>query len=92
MGTNELRTLLLSVSYLRLCKEAKAAAISKKPPASTTRRLFWCCQNGAKRDILCVAAKQKRDYRVVSLVIPTPTPEWPFDGLRTVPRRRRGEL
>jgi hypothetical protein len=30
----------------------------------------------------------ERDYRVTPLVIPTPAPERPFDGLRTVPRRR----
>jgi len=38
-----------------------------------------------KCDILYLA-KGKRDYRALTPVIPTPTPEWPFDGLRTVPR------
>jgi len=46
--------------------------------------------NEAKSAILWLAAKPKKDYRVLTLVIPRPTPERPFDGLRTVPRRRRG--
>jgi hypothetical protein len=38
-------------------------------------------QNTLKSGILYAAAKQKRDYRVVALVIPTPTPERPGDRL-----------
>jgi len=57
---------------------------------------FLLLPNELRYSILYLAAKQKRDYRVAALVIPTPTPEWPFDGplvlwprdkgLRTVPR------
>ena len=44
--------------------------------------------NEQKYGIITLSNQTKRDYRVAALVIPTPTPEWPFDGLRTVPRRQ----
>jgi len=33
---------------------------------------------------ILLAAKQKRDYRAIALVIPTPTPEWPRRQAREI--------
>ena len=39
--------------------------------------------NEPKSAILCLATKQKRDYRVLALVIPTPTPDRPRRQAKT---------